>query len=123
MFEYLHSLKLPFWNGRDVSWGLMEAAQRSKGSVSILTAQDLLGLGSEGRMNTPGTTGEQNWTWRMEDLPSPRTLARLRARTQRTGRAPFASPSSRSRPAVRELWRKAHLRALKAPAAAASVEP
>ena len=28
--------------------------------------QDLLGLGEEGRMNIPGTVGDQNWTWRME---------------------------------------------------------
>ena len=31
----------------------------------IIPAQDLLGLGSEARMNRPGTIGGQNWTWRL----------------------------------------------------------
>lgn len=31
---------------------------------SVLTAQDVVGLGSEGRLNTPGTTAG-NWTWRL----------------------------------------------------------
>jgi 4-alpha-glucanotransferase len=30
------------------------------------TARDLLGLGSEARMNTPGTTSSGNWAWRFE---------------------------------------------------------
>ncbi len=32
----------------------------------ILQAQDLLGLGSEARMNRPGTVGNGNWKWRLE---------------------------------------------------------
>ena len=28
--------------------------------------QDVLGLSSEGRMNTPGTVGSPNWRWRMK---------------------------------------------------------
>ena len=32
----------------------------------IIPAQDLLGLGSEARMNRPGTTGGQNWKWRLD---------------------------------------------------------
>ena len=34
----------------------------------ILTAQDLLGLGAAGRMNTPGTLGSPNWEWRLAGL-------------------------------------------------------
>ena len=29
---------------------------------------DLLGLGAEGHINTPGTVGSPNWEWRMPDF-------------------------------------------------------
>ena len=32
----------------------------------IIPAQDLLGLGSEARMNRPGTTDPRNWKWKLE---------------------------------------------------------
>ena len=32
----------------------------------IIPAQDLLGLGTEARMNRPGTTDPRNWRWRLE---------------------------------------------------------
>ena len=41
----------------------MQLAFMSVADVAIVTAQDLLRLGSEARMNTPGTTGG-NWQWR-----------------------------------------------------------
>ena len=44
----------------------MIAAMSSVSNTCILTMQDLLGLGSEGRMNTPSTLGE-NWQWRVKD--------------------------------------------------------
>lgn len=44
-------------------WGMMSTALASAGDLVILTAQDLLGLDSSARMNTPGTTG--NWRWRV----------------------------------------------------------
>lgn len=36
----------------------------SVADYAIIPMQDYLGLGSEGRMNTPSTLGG-NWTWRM----------------------------------------------------------
>lgn len=44
--------------------GLVRAALGSVGRLAILPAQDLLGLGSEARVNTPGTT-TGNWSWRL----------------------------------------------------------
>lgn len=35
--------------------------------TAILPMQDILGLGNEGRMNTPGTLGSPNWEWRLSD--------------------------------------------------------
>lgn len=47
-----------------VNWGMMKTAWASVADTAIVTMQDLLGLGSEARMNTPSTTGG-NWEWRM----------------------------------------------------------
>ena len=41
-------------------WALIELALSSRAELAIVQAQDVLGLGSEARMNTPGTT-EGNW--------------------------------------------------------------
>jgi 4-alpha-glucanotransferase len=43
---------------------LMRAALGSVGQLAILPAQDLLALGPEARLNTPGTV-HGNWTWRL----------------------------------------------------------
>lgn len=45
-------------------WGMMKAAWASVGDTAFVTMQDLLGLGSEARMNTPSTLG-CNWKWRI----------------------------------------------------------
>ena len=46
-------------------WGLIERAYASRASLAIVPAQDVLGLGSEARMNRPGGV-EGNWSWRIE---------------------------------------------------------
>lgn len=45
-------------------WGMMKAVWASVGDTVFVTMQDLLGLGSEARMNTPSTLG-CNWKWRI----------------------------------------------------------
>ncbi len=40
-------------------------AYESPAAVAIVPVQDVLGLGSEARMNTPGRR-EGNWSWRLE---------------------------------------------------------
>ena len=50
--------------GREPWWGLMELALSSKPRLCMLQAQDVLGLGSEARMNMPGVAGGQ-WRWRL----------------------------------------------------------
>jgi len=46
-------------------WSLIELAMGSRASLAIIPAQDVLGLGSEARMNRPGET-HGNWSWRLE---------------------------------------------------------
>jgi 4-alpha-glucanotransferase len=67
-------------------WGLIELAYSSPASLAIVPAQDVLGLGSEARMNRPGVT-DGNWRWRLERGALTRTLAgRLRDLAERHGR-------------------------------------
>ncbi len=53
-------------DGRDVHRRMIEVAWRSRANWAIAPMQDLLGLGSEARMNVPGVaTG--NWRWRLRE--------------------------------------------------------
>lgn len=47
-----------------INWALARMAYRSVADLAILPLQDVLGLGSEARMNTPGKLGN-NWSWRL----------------------------------------------------------
>jgi 4-alpha-glucanotransferase len=46
------------------AWDLISAVMHSVANTAIIPVQDLLGLGTESRMNEPGTTAD-NWTWRL----------------------------------------------------------
>lgn len=46
-------------------WHMMKALWATVADIAVVQAQDLLGLGSESRMNVPSTFGT-NWTWRAE---------------------------------------------------------
>ncbi|UFP93028.1 4-alpha-glucanotransferase [Gloeobacter morelensis] len=50
--------------GWEIHWALVRCALASVCNLSIVPMQDLLGLGSEGRMNIPGVA-EGNWDWRV----------------------------------------------------------
>lgn len=47
----------------EVNWALIRLALQSVADIAIIPFQDVLGLGSEARMNLPGTD-EGNWEWR-----------------------------------------------------------
>jgi 4-alpha-glucanotransferase len=72
--------------GRQPWWALIGLALASPARVAIIQAQDILGLGSEARMNHPSrATG--NWRWRLERGALTAALARrLRQATERAGR-------------------------------------
>ena len=52
-------------DGSDIAWDMIRLAWSSIANTAITTAQDLLSLGHEFRMNTPGTVGRPNWCWRL----------------------------------------------------------
>ena len=64
-----------FFGGQPSNWDLIELAYSSRASLAIVPAQDVLGLGSEARMNRPGTA-KGNWQWRLEPGQLTSTLAR-----------------------------------------------
>ncbi|MFO8024438.1 4-alpha-glucanotransferase [Thiohalophilus sp.] len=50
---------------REMPWPLIRCALASVSCLAVIPMQDLLALGSEYRMNTPGTI-EGNWQWRFD---------------------------------------------------------
>ncbi len=80
----------------DVVEAMMRATLGSVAQLAILTAQDLLQLGSEARFNTPGTAAG-NWSWRLppEALTS-ELAARFEALNRIYGRVRAAGQSGRT---------------------------
>jgi 4-alpha-glucanotransferase len=50
-------------SGQGVAWDLIRLAYSSVANQAIVPLQDVLGLGSDARMNTP-SVAEGNWSWR-----------------------------------------------------------
>jgi 4-alpha-glucanotransferase len=58
-------------------WSLIRLAFASPARLAMIQAQDVLGLGSEARMNQPGRASGA-WRWRLAELPSADLGRRLR---------------------------------------------
>lgn len=72
----------------DMHWKLIRALYSSVARAAVVPMQDILGLGSETRMNKPGD-GEGNWTWRLHSGAfSPAIQSRLKQLARVYGRAP-----------------------------------
>ena len=73
----------------EIEWRMIRMALASTCVFSIIPLQDVLGLGSEARMNRPGTSSGQNWTWRAPGaILDDEAIRRLRDLTELYGRAP-----------------------------------
>jgi 4-alpha-glucanotransferase len=71
---------------RTIHWDMIRTAWASVANTAIAAMQDLLGLGSDARMNLPGST-KNNWEWRMKDGDANDILAgKLADLTQLYGR-------------------------------------
>ncbi|WP_435194880.1 4-alpha-glucanotransferase [Natronomonas sp. EA1] len=51
-------------DGHEIEWDVLDAVWGSDAVLAITPLQDVLGLGSDARFNTPGTLGG-NWDWRV----------------------------------------------------------
>ncbi|HVJ84400.1 MAG TPA: 4-alpha-glucanotransferase [Caulifigura sp.] len=76
----------------EIHWGLIRGVHGSVADLAMVPVQDVLGLGSEARMNTPGTSSG-NWRWRLK--PGQLNTAALRQLahvTQLYDRSPDSPP-------------------------------
>ncbi|XVF61754.1 hypothetical protein PTKIN_Ptkin08bG0156000 [Pterospermum kingtungense] len=64
VFKYLHITEKD-----EISWAMIQAAVSSVAHTTVITMQDVLGLGSSARMNTPATE-VGNWSWRIPNSMS-----------------------------------------------------
>ncbi|MBN2510496.1 MAG: 4-alpha-glucanotransferase [Spirochaetales bacterium] len=73
----------------EVVWGLLRAVQMSAAQYAIAPLQDYLTLPSEARMNTPGTVGPHNWSWRVrQEALNGQVAATIRELGSLYGRTP-----------------------------------
>ncbi|MFN0278765.1 MAG: 4-alpha-glucanotransferase [Pyrinomonadaceae bacterium] len=73
-------------SAREIHWDMIRAVMASVANTTIFPMQDVLGLGSDSRMNTPSTT-DGNWQWRLNaDALTDDLSARLREFTEMYGR-------------------------------------
>jgi 4-alpha-glucanotransferase len=77
-----------------IHWAMIRAAFRSVANLCMVPMQDVLGLGSEGRMNVPSLE-DGNWRWRFSaDLLRPELAKKLAALTEVSDRLPHPVSSA-----------------------------
>ena len=75
-------------DGSDIAWELLQQAWSSVAAVAIAPLQDVLNLGADARMNTPGSS-EGNWCWRTtKETLNATVFERLRDLTAASNRLP-----------------------------------
>ncbi|GAB4317612.1 MAG: 4-alpha-glucanotransferase [Candidatus Zixiibacteriota bacterium] len=75
-------------DGKTFHWDMIRAAMMSAASITIFPMQDVLGLGTESRMNHPAHS-KGNWEWRVEQSAlSESVQSELGLLTRLYGRAP-----------------------------------
>jgi 4-alpha-glucanotransferase len=74
-------------DGKEIHWSCIQSILTSVADVAVVPMQDVLGLGSEARMNLPGKA-KGNWGWRFASgQVHQKTIERLRDLTIVSGRA------------------------------------
>lgn len=70
-----------------LGWGALAGVWGCPSQLAIAPLQDVLGLGGDARMNTPGTIGPDNWSWRVRpEALNSEVAHRLRTLTETYGR-------------------------------------
>ncbi|MDR1110012.1 MAG: 4-alpha-glucanotransferase [Deltaproteobacteria bacterium] len=79
---------------RNAAWTLVRLAFLSPGAICVATVPDLLDLGQEARLNTPGTASG-NWGWRLDSMDplSPGLAGRLAELGALAGRDNLSHPN------------------------------
>jgi len=85
-------------DGDDIHWTMIRMAYTSQAEMAIVPLQDILGLGSEARLNQPGNP-MGNWSWRYQDYQlRPQLAAALKEMATLSGRC--GDPAVRGAPNV-----------------------
>jgi 4-alpha-glucanotransferase len=79
-----------------IHWAFIRLAQESVASLSVVPLQDVLGLGSEARLNTPSVS-DGNFRWRYQPGSLTSALAQKGALAAVTDRLPRTFSSRRAR--------------------------
>jgi 4-alpha-glucanotransferase len=80
--ERQNALRYLGTDGHAIHWDMIRLALASVANTAIFPMQDLLGLGSQARMNLPGTSSG-NWTWRFRwEMLTPEIEQRLKELTE-----------------------------------------
>jgi 4-alpha-glucanotransferase len=73
-------------DGSELNWDYIQRVWQSRARLAIAPLQDVIGLGSEARMNAPGKVGDF-WTWRFSwDALTDVAQDRLKRVTSASGR-------------------------------------
>ena len=89
--EHARALAYVGGDGSSIHWDFLRALYVSVADTVIVPLQDVLGLGSEARMNLPGRP-DGNWRWRVSPGSlTPELSQRLRALCRSSGRLPSAN--------------------------------
>ncbi|MGO9405150.1 MAG: 4-alpha-glucanotransferase [Terriglobales bacterium] len=79
-----------------IHWAMIRAASTSVASLSVVPLQDVLGLGSDARMNVPSRQ-EGNWRWRFAaELLRPELAEKLATLAEVSDRLPQPLPAAAS---------------------------
>jgi 4-alpha-glucanotransferase len=92
--EHSRALAYVGGDGSEIHWDFLRTLYVSVADTVVVPLQDVLGLGSEARMNLPGSP-EGNWRWRFasDDL-GPGLRERLRSLAAVSGRLPTKTPAA-----------------------------
>jgi 4-alpha-glucanotransferase len=84
--ERKHALKFLGTDGSEINWDFISLAMNSKANTVVIPLQDIMGLGTNARMNIPGTV-ENNWEWRFKkNKLTSNIIERMRTLTEESKR-------------------------------------
>ncbi len=74
-------------NDNNLNYAIIKSIMKSKANRVVFLIQDILELTSEHRMNTPGTCGTHNWSWRiLEEMLTDEVAEKIYKLSKKTGR-------------------------------------
>lgn len=97
------SLGKPPGSEEEIAWELLGLAWSSSAALAMAPVQDVLNLGSEARMNRPGSS-QGNWRWRAAgDMLTGPMFEKLRELTERSARSRATASASSAADLHRDL--------------------